>query len=139
MIFKIYNSDFGVKVNGQSYYFDHVDSLVIDDPESNKLTRGANASNKVGLAYKEGVKDPKKWTVKILGMTTEIKTLLDQCYVDQTRVDVFCIDRGDGSSKTGRDCVLSQQPQQLQIDETPESLATDLIFETFNPVEVFKS
>lgn len=139
MIFKVYNSDFGVKVNGVNYDFDHVDSLVIEDPESTKLTRGANAGNKMGLVYKEGVKDPKRWTVKILGMSTEIKQMLDACYVNQTRVDVYCIDRGDGSSKMGRNAVLAQQPQQLTVDETPESLAVDLIFETFDPVEIFKS
>lgn len=139
MIFKIYNCDFGIKVNGVSYDFEHVAELQIDDPERNRLTRGSNAKSKVGLAYKDGLKDPKKWTLPILNMSAALKDVLDGCYNDQTRVDVYCIDRTDGSSKMGKNALLSNKPQQLKVDDSAESLQVSLEFEMFDSSEVHKS
>lgn len=139
MIFKLYECDFGIKLNGVNYDFTHVQSLQIDDPETTKLVRGANAGNKVGLAYKEGIKDPKKITVTILGMSPELKAVLDSAYADQTRLDVYAISRTDGSSKMAKNAVLSQQPQQLAMDENPDSMHVALAFESFDLVETHKS
>lgn len=139
MIFKIYNCDFGIKVNGVGYDFEHVAELTIEDPERNRLTRGANAKNKVGLSYKDGLKDPKRWTLPILSMSAELKGVLDDCYAKQTRVDVYCIDRTDGSSKWGRNALLSNLPQQLSLNETAESMNVSLEFETFESTETHKS
>ena len=58
-MFRIYDCDFGVKVDGVNYDFEHVSELSIDDPERNQLTRGSNAKTKIGLSYKDGLKDPK--------------------------------------------------------------------------------
>lgn len=139
MIFKIYDCDFGIKVNGVNYDFDHVAELQIEDPERNRLTRGSNAKNKSGLAYKDGLKDPKKWTIPILNMSAELKGVLDDCYSNVTRLDVYCISRTDGSSKMAKNAVLSNKPQQLTVDETAESLNVSLEFETFDSSEVHKS
>ena len=139
MIFKIYDSDFGIKYNGVNYDFDHVNSLTIEDPETTKLIRGANASNQIGLVYKEGIKEPKKWSVTIIGMSQELKSVLDQAYAAKDRLDVYCISRIDGSSKMGKDAILSTQPQQLTIDDSPDALNVVLMFETFNSTEVHKS
>jgi len=139
MIFKIYNCDFGIKVNGVSYDFEHVAELTVEDPERNRLTRGANAKNKIGLSYKDGLKDPKRWTIPILSMSSELKGVLDDCYNKQTRVDVYCIDRTDGSSKWGRNAVLSNFPQQLSLNEAAESMNVSLEFETFESTEIHKS
>lgn len=139
MIFKIYDCDFGIKLDGVGYDFDHVKDLKIENPENTKLIRGSNASNKTGLVYKEGIKDPKKVTVTIIGMSSELKDVLDVAYEARSRMDVFCISRVDGSSKMGKNCVLCQQPQQLTVDENPESLDVELVFETFDLSEVHKS
>ncbi len=139
MIFKIYNCDFGVKVSGTSYDFTDVAELQVEDPEKNKLTRGGNAKNKTGLAYKEGVKEPKKWTVPILNMSANLKDVLDGCFDNQTRVDVYAIDRTDGSSKIAKQAVLSNRPQQLKLDDSPDSMHVSLEFETFDSSEVHKS
>lgn len=139
MIFKIYNCDFGVKVNDVDYEFFDVAELTIEDPERNRLTRGTNAKNKVGLSYKDGLGEPKRWTIPILNMSIELKALLDDAYKNQTRVDVYCIDRTDGSSKMGKNAVLSNKPQQLTIDQTAESLRVSLEFETFDSSEVMKT
>lgn len=137
--FKIYNSDFGIKYNGVNYDFPHVENLQVENPENNKLTRGANAANKTGLTYKEGVKQPKRVTVTIIGMSAELKTVLDQIYKNQDRVDAYCIDRTDGSSKIAQDAILCQEPMQLNVDEGAESMNVALVFETFNLNETHKS
>ncbi len=139
MIFKLYDCDVGIKVNGVSYDFTHVDSVTVEDPERNKLTRGANGTNKVGLAYKEGMKEPKRWTIPIMDMSIELKAVLDTAFTDKTRLDVYAISRVDGSSKMAKNAVLCNQPQQLTLDETPESMQVSLEFETFDSSEVHKS
>lgn len=138
MIFRIYNSDFGIKIGGVDYRFEHVQDVTIEDPEMNRLTRGSNASNQIGLAYKEGISEPKRWTVNIMNMSAELKGVLDAAFKDQTRVDVYCIDRGDGSAKIGKDALLCNYPQQLTLDQSPESMAVQLTFETFASSEVHK-
>lgn len=139
MIFKIYNCDFGIKIGGVDYEFEHVAELQIEDPERNRLTRGANAKNKLGLSYKDGLKDPKRWTLPILNMSSSLKAVLDSAYENQTRVDCYCIDRTDGSSKMAKNAVLANKPQQLTIDETAESMNVSLEFETFDSSEIHKS
>jgi hypothetical protein len=139
MIFKMNDCDFGIKINGVSYDFSDVDSLTIEDPEFTRLTRGANARNMTGLVYREGTKEPKRITVVIMNMSIELKEVLDGAYVDRSRLDVYAISRADGSSKFGKNAVLCQKPQQLTIEEGPESMAVSLIFETFDLSEVHKS
>lgn len=139
MIFKIYNSDFGILMTGVKYAFTHVQNMSIEDPENTKLVRGANGGDKIGLVYKEGLKEPKKITVTIIGMSLELKAALDDAYTNKKRLDVWCVDRSDGSSKTGKNCVLSTQPQQLTLDENSDSMNVALIFETYDLSEVHKS
>ncbi len=139
MTFKIYNCDFGIKLGGVPYEFIDVAELTIEDPEKNKLTRGSNAKNKLGLAYKEGSKEPKKWTIPILNMSSELKDVLDSAFNDQTRMEVYCIDRTDGSSKMAKQSILCNKPQQLSIADSQESMNVSLEFETFDSSEVHKS
>jgi hypothetical protein len=137
--FKIYNCDFGVKVNGVSYDFEHVSSLQIESTVRNRITRGANAKNKIGITYKDGLNEPDRWTIPILQMSSALKDVLDSAFELGTRLECYCIDRTDGSSKMAKNAVLSNQPQQLTIDASAESLEVSLEFETFDSSEVHKS
>jgi hypothetical protein len=137
--FKLYDCDVGIKVNGVSYAFTHVQSVSVEDPEFTRLTRGANAGNKEGLVYKEGMKEPKRITIPIMNMSVDLKAVLDGVYEDKTRLEVYAISRSDGSSKMARNAVLCQKPQQLNLDESPDSLSVQLIFESFDLEEVHKS
>lgn len=139
MQFKIYNCDFGIKIGGQSYDFEHVAELQIEDPERNQLTRGANSKNKIGLAFKDGLKEPKRWTLPILAMSAALKLVLDNAYDAQTRLDVYCIDRTDGSSKMLKNAILSNRAQQLSLDESAESMNVSLEFVGFDSSEIHKS
>jgi hypothetical protein len=137
--FKIYDCDFGVTLNGVNYDFEHVQNLTIEDPERTRLVRGGNAGNKMGLVYKEGVRDAKTITVTIIGMTMDFHNLLKSAYADKTRLDCYCVSRVDGSSKIAKNAILSQEPKQLSIDESADSLNTALVFESFDISEVYKS
>lgn len=139
MIFKLYECNLGIKYNGTNYEFDHVMKFQIEDPETTKLVRGSNAANKIGLVYKEGLKDPKKITVTVIGMSADFKAVLDKAYANADRLDVYAVSRIDGSSKIYKNSVLSTQPQQLTLDDSPESMNVDLIFESFDSSEVHKS
>lgn len=136
--FKLYNCDFGIKVDGTNYDFEHVNELQIEDPERNRITRGGNGKNKTGIAFKDGLRDPKRWILPILQMSAELKEVLDAAFDAQTRVDAYCIDRVTGSQKWARNAVLSNRPQQLTLDDTADSLAVSLEFETFESSEIHK-
>lgn len=138
MIFKIYDCEFGFKLDGVDYAFTHVNSLEIEDPERNRLTRGSNAANKVGIVYKDGLKDPKRWTIPILDMSAELKAALDGAFDEQKRIDVYAI-ASDGSGKWAKNAVLSNRPQQLTLNDTAESMNVSLEFETFESIENHKS
>lgn len=137
--FKIYNCDIGFTYNGVNYDLTHVDSFVIEDPERTRLIRGANAGNKTGLHYKEGIKEAKTITITILEMTAEIYGLLKSAFDNKDRLDFYCVDRTDGSSKIAKNAVLSQEPKQLSLDESPESMNVALVAESFDVSEVHKS
>lgn len=138
-IFKLYDCDIGIVYNGQQYDFPEVNEVTIDDPEFTRLTRGSNARNKIGITYKEGIREPKRWTMPIMDMPIELKAVLDDAYNKRARLDVYCISRADGSSKKATNAVLCQAPQQLTLDDSPDSMAVQLIFETFDSAEVHKS
>jgi hypothetical protein len=74
-----------------------------------------------------------------MNMSAELKTVLDDCFKNQTRLDVYAISRSDGSSKMAKNAILSNQPQQLTLDESPESMQVALEFESFDLTEVHKS
>jgi len=138
-IFKLYDCDVGIKVDGVAYEYDHVVSVTIEDPERNRLTRGNNATNTTGLVYKDGLKDPKRWTMPVMSLTQAMYDLLISCFNDQKRLEVYAISRKDGSSKMAKKAVLSNRPQQLTMDDTAESMQVSLEFESFDLSEVHKS
>lgn len=139
MNFQIYNCDFGFKMDGVKYEFDHVAELQSEDPERNRLTRGANAKNKTGLVYKDGLREPKRWTIPILQMSAALKEALDLAFDQQKRIEPYCIDRKDGSMKMMKQAILSNRPQQLTLDDSAESMNVSIEFESFEPIEVHKS
>ena len=138
-IFKIYDCDFGFTYNGVNYDFDHVDEMTLENPERTRLIRGANASNKTGLIYREGIKDAKTLTLTIIGITVDIHNLLKQIYSNRDRLDFYCISRVDGSSKIGKNAILSQEPLQLTVSESADSMNMALVFESYDVEEVHKS
>lgn len=138
-IFKLYECDFGVTIDGVNYDFEHVENLQIEDPERTRLIRGGNAGNKTGLIYKEGIKEAKTITCTVIGIPMELHGLLKTAYDEKKRVDCYAVSRADGSSKIAKNAILSQEPKQLNIDDSAESMNTALVFESFDVSEVHKS
>jgi hypothetical protein len=139
MIFKLYDCDVGIKVEGVSYEYKHVAQVTVEDPERNRLTRGNNATNKDGLVYKDGLKDPKRWNMPVMDLDAAMYDLLNRCFDNQLRLEVFAISRKDGSSKMAKKAILSNRPQQLTLDDTAESMQVSLEFESFDLSEVHKN
>lgn len=138
-IFKIYDCDFGFTLAGVNYDFEHVQNLQIEDPERTRLVRGGNAGNKLGLIYKEGIKDAKTITLTVIGINVDIYTLLKGAYDNRTRLDCYVVSRVDGSSKIAKNAILSQEPKQLSLDDSAESMNMALVFESFDISEVHKA
>lgn len=138
-LYKIYDCSFGVTIGGVNYDFVHVQNMTIENPEKTRLVRGANAGNKTGLVFKEGIKDAKTITVTVMDMPLEVHNLLKAAYDNKDRMDAYCISNVDGSSKIAKNAVLSQEPQQLTVDDSPESLNVALVFESYDVSEVHKS
>lgn len=139
MTFKLYDCDIGIKYNGVNYQFTHVRSVTVEDPRRNKLTRGANAGNKEGLVYQEGISEPVRFIVPIMAMSAALKGVFDEAFASQARLDFYVVSRRDGSSKMAKNAILSNQPQQLTLDESAESMDVSVEFETFDASEVHKS
>ena len=138
-VFKIYDCDFGFTYNDVKYDFEHVDEMTLENPERTRLIRGSNAANKTGIIYKEGIKDAKTLTLTIIGVSADIHNLLKQIYSAKDRVDFYCISRSDGSSKIGKNAILSQEPLQLSVSEGAESMNMALVFESYDVEEIHKS
>lgn len=137
-MFKLYDCDIGVVVDGVNYDFLDINSIEIEDPETTSLTRGANGKNDEGIVFKEGVRDPKVWTIPIMNMSIDLKGVLDDAYKNQKRLDVYCVSRSTGSRKGLSKAVLRQLPQQLTIGEDADSLAVSLSFAGYDNKEVYK-
>lgn len=139
MIFRLYDCDVGIKLDGVAYEIPNVVEVQIEDPERNRLTRGNNPNNKVGITYKDGIREPKRWTMPFMNMSADLKGVLDGAFTDQSRLEVYAISRKDGSSKMAKNAILSNRPQQLTLDDSQESMQVSLEFESFDLSEVHKA
>lgn len=139
MALKLYDCDVGITVNGVNYDFEHVDEVTVEDPERNRLIRGANAKDKIGLDYKEGLKEAKTFSLTPIALSKELHDVLQQCFDNRTRLDVYCVSRSDGSSMTAKNAILSQEPRQSTLNDSPESLNSPLAFESFDVKTTRKS
>lgn len=135
---KLYDCDVGITIDGTNYEFTHVDSVSVESPRRHKLIRGANAGNKVGLAYTEGVKEADTVTTSVIEIPAALHALLKECFNNKTRMDFWAISRVNGSSKMAKNAILAQEPQQPTLDESPESMNTPLVFESFDVGDVIK-
>ena len=136
--FILTNCDFGFSYNGKNYDFTkEVDSVVIEDPQFKKLTRGGSGKSKTGLAYSEGAKEAKKITITLCGLPSSYLKLLKSLFESEERIDSYCVDRKSGITRNFNNSLISQEPRQLAIQEGAESLNVILILETFDIVEEF--
>lgn len=133
MIFKCENMDFGFKHNGTSYIFTDCDGMTLDDGGKAKhITRGLNATNKVGIPYTENLNQPDVITMPTLNMPKELFELLQQLYADETRISAFAIDRKTGASRFINNALIQKPPKQLNIQDGADNLKVELVIESFD-------
>lgn len=135
---KLYDCDVGITFRGTNYEFAHVDSVTVEDPRRHRLIRGANASNKVGLAYTEGIKEAATITTSVIGIPAALHALLKEGFNAKERMDFWAISRKNGNAKYAKNCILGQEPQQPTLSGEAESLNTPLIFESFDVTDNIK-
>lgn len=136
---KLYNCDIGFTLNGVNYDFLHVSEVTVEDPERVNLTRGSNAGDEVGIAYREGIRDPKTITINALDVPAALFNVLSTAFKNQQRFElVYVIDRNDGTKKEAKNALLSQLPQQLTLDDTMESMTVALTWVSYSIQETHK-
>ncbi len=122
----------GIILNGVDYKFIGVNTITVDDPETTGLIRGADAKDTVGLSYTEGLDQPKTMTVNLRNIPLDLSNALKAARRAKTRMDFYCIERASLESTTLKDAIIQKDPLQLEISNTPDSLAMDLVFSGFN-------
>lgn len=131
-IFKLYDCDVIITLKGVNYFHDHVDSVAIEDPEMRQITKGVNAQNKMGIVYMTGTKEPKNVSFVAMDLPSELVTAYTKACEDEERMDFSVVSRRDGSSFTAKNSILTQKPQQLTLDESPESMNVTLALQSFD-------
>lgn len=138
MSIQLWRSKNGFVYNGVDYEFLDVDNVTVTRNERKHKTRGANSKNKVGFVYKENSKMPDSVLFNVMNLSAEIMQILQNAYENETLLDVYCIDSMTGENFTGKDCIITHFPQQLNIVEGEETYNVELTFETFNLKPVVK-
>jgi hypothetical protein len=135
---RIYDSVLTITIGETAYEVPHYNSVEIESPERVRKVRGANAGDKIGITYKEGLTEATTITVTIVDCPAELHTALAQGFEDATPMKVECISESDSSQVVASDCVLSRAPHQLSIADGAESMNLELLFETFDVVTEYK-
>lgn len=139
MNFKMHNCDFGFVYDSTTYEFDHVESVVVEDPEVVTLIRGSNVKNKEGIVITQGTKDPKVVTITLIGISKTLFDLFQTVFEAKDRCEAYAIDRTDGSSRLFKQSILSKRPRQMSIAEDPENLNVVIELHTYDIQEVHKA
>lgn len=126
--------DCGFTINGQTYdYSAAVDSNAFENPEKVHLTRASSRQNTMGLAYREGSKDPRRVTVVFQGLLQDHADLLEKCFENKTRLEPYIIERDTGRKIILKNAIVSEPPTQANIGgDGAEELNVQVVFETFN-------
>lgn len=135
---RIYDGQLTISdADGNVYEFLHFDSVGVDTTARTRITRGANAGDRLGVSYKEGLKEADTMTIVAVDVPADLHTQLKTWYDAATRLKIECVD-SIGSSVVAFDSVISREPHQLSIDESVESMNLELIFESFNITTTYK-
>ena len=130
MIFKPTDCDVGFTYSGVNYEFE-ADQVVIEDPETKGLVRGANSKNITGLVFTEGMKTPKTVTATVMNVPGSLFAILESIYANDERIDFYIVDRKTGSSRICKESLLTQVPRQLTVGEGADAFNVEVKLNTF--------
>lgn len=119
--------------NGVDYNLTAViDSAQLEDPEEKQLTRGSFAGNKTGLIYTSGIKDSKTVTVRLIGLSAEYGSMLNDMYEQEERTDFKIVDRKTGRRATFKEAIIGKRIVQENMGEGgDDEMAATLILRTY--------
>ena len=106
--------------------------------KKNNLTRGASGNNKVGILVKEGLKDADMADIRITDCSVAIYNLLENCFKNGTRINVWFIDNKTGGGFTFKQAVITDKPRQAQIAEGIDALNFMLKVKSYDVVDKIK-
>lgn len=134
-LIRIWKTEGGFSINGTNYQFDDFDSVAFTYSRIKHIMRGANGTNKVGIDTEEGLKTPDTAQVVIVDMAPEIHRLLQQCYEDDTRINLYFIDSDNLGKVQFNNAKVTTPVRQMNIGEEDSNLSVTLSVESFD-VEV---
>lgn len=122
-LFQISEGDCGFTYKNKNYDFSDFDSIKYTYTQKNNLTRGANGQNKVGIAYKEDLKNPDIAEALIVDCSPEIYSLLNKIKEKQERISFWFVDRKTGEGLTYKNAIIADQPLQPEIGEGADKIS----------------
>ena len=138
MLYQISDGKAGFTLGKTNYELGDVDSIDYTYSRKNNLSRGASGNNKVGIVVKEGLKDADMADIRITDCSVEIYNLLENCFTNQTRINVWFIDNKKGGGFTFKQAVITEKPRQPQIAEGIDALNFMLKVKSFDVVDKIK-
>jgi hypothetical protein len=138
MLYQISDGKAGFTLGSTNYEFSDIDSIDYTYSKKNNLTRGASGNNKVGILVKEGLKDADMADIRITDCSVAIYNLLENCFKNGTRINVWFIDNKTGGGFTFKQAVITDKPRQAQIAEGIDALNFMLKVKSFDVVDKIK-
>jgi len=132
---QISQGDAGFSFGGVNYTFSDVDTIDYTYSKKNHLTRGASGQNKLGIAYKEGLKTPDAAEVKVVDCSVAIYNLLLTIFNDASRINFWFIDRTTGEGFTYKNATVRDRPRQTSIGESEDTIGFMFAVESFDVTE----
>lgn len=134
-LLRIWSTEGGFAYNGTNYQFDDFDSVSFTVGRSKHIMRGANSANKIGIDIETGNKTPDSCTVTILSMSADAFKLLNKCYNNNERIDLWFIDKANLGRVQYNNAKITMPVRQLNVGEEETNLTVQLTVESFD-VEV---
>jgi hypothetical protein len=138
MLYQISDGKAGFSLGQANYTFSDVDTIDFTYSKKNNLTRGASGDNKVGILVREGLKDADMADIKIVDCSIAIYNLLNDCFINGTRINVWFIDNKTGGGFTFKQAAITDKPRQTQIAEGIESINFMLKVKSFDVSDKIK-
>lgn len=131
-LLRVWATQGGINVNGTNYEFDDFDTVTFTYALAKHITRGANSKNKVGIDVQENSKNPDTATVTVLDMDEAMMNLLNDCFKNNIRIDLWFIDQSNLGKVNFNNAKVTAPVRQLNIGEEESNLTVQLSVESFD-------
>ena len=132
MLYQISDGQIGFSLGQTNYNLKDTDSITYTFSQKNNLTRGASGENKIGIPVKEGLKEGDMADVRVVDCDKNVYKLLDTCFLNQTRISLWFIDKKTGGGFPFKDAIITDKPLQTEIAEGIDSLHFMLKVKSYN-------